>query len=335
MRNIFRIITPNVLIIFVFIISVVKISVEEYQAHTNQRNDTTIYRLNKYLQRMMRTPNDEVAPHANCVSACAQKFTESCFTLPLPEYARSSYSVDNNDTRVIPCLVHSMGPLTEELKSFSQSWVKCMPKECTFIHWEDDALSDFVSAHYPEYLELFSSAPASIIRFDMIRYLLLHFYGGIYRDIDYECMAPEHAFYLPHTANDSSAYDLKSIHIVGSPHAPEYVQNSLMASVKNHAFWIELMNDIQDIARTGWCVMGNDNNVLDVLASAGPRRLQKWVNIRRNNVNVLGIDAYYTASIPKSFARHHNRQSWTPDIPTFSRDDKKVGGKCAYNHYVC
>eukprot|EP00854_Cymbomonas_tetramitiformis_P028651 gene28651-35540_t len=144
-----------------------------------------------------------------------------------------------------------MGPLDETGVIFAQSWVRCMPKECSFIHWDDKALSDFVSVHYPEYIEMFSFAPVSVIKFDMFRYLLLHYYGGIYRDTDYECMAPEHTFYLPHTANVSDASNFKSVHVVGSPYAPEYVQNSLMASVKNHAFWIELMNDIQNLIRTG------------------------------------------------------------------------------------
>lgn len=334
MRNIFRTITPKCLIIFLFVVSIAKFSAE-YHAHANQRKNTTIYRLKEYLQwMMMRTT--EVVAHPNCVSACAQNFTESCFTLPLPEHARSSYSVVDHDKRVIPCLVHSMGPLNEDMKNFSQSWVKCMPRQCTFIHWKDNELSNFVSTHYPEYLELFSSAPASIIRFDIIRYLLLHFYGGIYRDADYECMAPEHTFFLPFTANDSSANESKSIHIVGSPHAPEYVQNSLMASVKNHAFWIEIMNDIQNIAKNGWCVVTKRyGGYLDVLASAGPRRLQKWVNIRREYVNILDIDAYYMTSTLQPFARHHNYQSWTSNIPTFSGHDNNAGGKCTYNRYVC
>lgn len=88
--------------------SVVKIS-EVFQANTHKRYDK-ISSFGEHLQRLVYT----TAPaHVTCDRACARTFTEKCFSLPLPEYALSSYLVDYNDKRKIPCIVHSMGPLDE------------------------------------------------------------------------------------------------------------------------------------------------------------------------------------------------------------------------------
>ena len=41
---------------------------------------------------------------------------------------------------------------------------------------------------HAEYRDVYNSYPYAVQRWDMIRYLILYEYGGIYADLDYECI---------------------------------------------------------------------------------------------------------------------------------------------------
>lgn len=47
---------------------------------------------------------------------------------------------------------------------------------------------DAFMAGHAEYRDVYNSYPYAVQRWDMIRYLILYEYGGIYADLDYECI---------------------------------------------------------------------------------------------------------------------------------------------------
>ena len=54
-----------------------------------------------------------------------------------------------------------------------------------FLEWREDRC--FMAGH-AEYRDVYNSYPYAVQRWDMIRYLILYEYGGIYADLDYECI---------------------------------------------------------------------------------------------------------------------------------------------------
>jgi hypothetical protein len=56
--------------------------------------------------------------------------------------------------------------------------------------WTLDDVRDLVARHYPEYLTLYDSYTAPIFRADVMRYFVLHHYGGVYVDLDMEAVRP-------------------------------------------------------------------------------------------------------------------------------------------------
>lgn len=60
--------------------------------------------------------------------------------------------------------------------------------------WYDDDIDKFVSEKYPQYYEQFKEITPHIKQIDAIRYLLMHYYGGIYTDMDAECIRPATKF---------------------------------------------------------------------------------------------------------------------------------------------
>ena len=47
---------------------------------------------------------------------------------------------------------------------------------------------DFVKTEWPQYWETYAIMPHPVMRADLFRYLILLRYGGIYTDVDTECM---------------------------------------------------------------------------------------------------------------------------------------------------
>lgn len=53
--------------------------------------------------------------------------------------------------------------------------------------WTDASSREFIAEHYSWFLPVFDSYPYAIQRADAIRYFVLHYYGGVYMDLDIGC----------------------------------------------------------------------------------------------------------------------------------------------------
>lgn len=54
----------------------------------------------------------------------------------------------------------------------------------TYKLWTDELALDFIKTHYPWFLPTYLGYKFDIQRADVIRYFVLHKYGGIYMDLD-------------------------------------------------------------------------------------------------------------------------------------------------------
>ncbi|MFZ2103704.1 MAG: glycosyltransferase, partial [Oricola sp.] len=70
-----------------------------------------------------------------------------------------------------------------------QSWVALNPG-WDYRLWTDDDLLVFVRDEFPDLLELYQSYPNPVQRADLARYMLLYRFGGVYADMDTDCLAP-------------------------------------------------------------------------------------------------------------------------------------------------
>ncbi|MGW9136562.1 glycosyltransferase [Streptomyces sp. NPDC055681] len=56
--------------------------------------------------------------------------------------------------------------------------------------WTDADNRAFLQEHYPWFLPVYDGYPEAIMRADAIRYFLLDHFGGLYVDLDFECLKP-------------------------------------------------------------------------------------------------------------------------------------------------
>ena len=91
--------------------------------------------------------------------------------------------------RIIHRTFHNRKVLTQKQKVIMATWEELNPNWKVVNHDDADCLR-LVENNYPSYLQLFNSFPKNVERADFFRYLVLYHYGGVYVDIDVECVVP-------------------------------------------------------------------------------------------------------------------------------------------------
>lgn len=73
------------------------------------------------------------------------------------------------------------------IKLWQESW-KSLNPDYEYTIWDDTDNLIFVEKHFPDFLKVYSSYEKNICRVDAVRYLYLQKYGGIYADLDFQCL---------------------------------------------------------------------------------------------------------------------------------------------------
>jgi len=130
--------------------------------------------------------------------------------------------------------------IPKAFKRYYPSWKRCFPQwEHKF--WTDEDNRNLVKQHYPWFLKIYDSFPKEIYRADVSRYFYLYHHGGIYTDMDNECLAPFEHLLINHTFvfGTISAVNRKT------PLPENYVQNSFMYSKPRQQFWLDVIKAIK------------------------------------------------------------------------------------------
>lgn len=156
------------------------------------------------------------------------------------------------------------------LQSAILSWRRIMPKWHYEFHSDADNLR-LVQARYPWLVPFFMRSSA-IQRADISRYMYMHAVGGVYADLDVELLQPLtpllRQLRRERGLNASVILGQEPLaHAVLLEYKPRQVCNAVLASVKGHPFWLEVLHRIAS-ARGGGT---------DPVGSTGPRLLERVV----------------------------------------------------------
>lgn len=181
----------------------------------------------------------------------------------------------------IPRLIHqvyedSSGP-PRELLALSESWQKCHPG-WEYILWKKDRIEYLLKEYYPEFVYLYHSFPRDIHRWDFIRYLILYEYGGLYVDMDYECLES-----LESILSKCDCYFGLEPHDHAKSHNKEFiVGNAFIASIPGHLFIKEIIDYINKNGKL-ICLQTSEYSVLE---STGPFLITRLYNNCRDKDRV-------------------------------------------------
>lgn len=120
---------------------------------------------------------------------------------------------------------------------------------CTAVHksedgwqhwlWTEDIATEWVHTQYPQLYQNYTSYAQTIQRSNILRYLVLHHYGGIYLDLDLTCRQPlDELLHAPFLTSSTSKW-------------PVGINNAFMLSRPQHPFLDHIIQDkrIQKRAR--------------------------------------------------------------------------------------
>jgi len=199
------------------------------------------------------------------------------------------HSINLSELRIIPRIIHHayLDGISEFERKVTQGvmnrsrYESCVREHPDWHHmfWEAPSADLLVKTRYPWFLETWQSYDRVVLKADALRYMLLHSFGGLYVDLDVECLAPA---------------DPTMIHgIVLQGTGSEGVTNFAMAGAPGHPFWIEILKVCRDHSvlvnpdipgfRTG-----ND----DPLIRTGPRAVRKAFELyfKRGPDGFMGIE---------------------------------------------
>lgn len=145
----------------------------------------------------------------------------------------------------IPKIIHQTWKskrIPDDWKECVQSWGKNNP-QWQYRLWTDEDNRNLIKRNYPDFLKTFDSYSYNIQRADAVRYFILYKYGGLYVDLDFECLRPIDDIVLNKTF--VIGYEPKK---QAECHGEEsLICNAFMASAPGHSFLHEIIKTLKTI----------------------------------------------------------------------------------------
>jgi mannosyltransferase OCH1-like enzyme len=157
------------------------------------------------------------------------------------------------------------GSLSYPYKKWIQSWTS-LNKNWIYMFWtdEDNLMLFQTNKQVMSFLSTYHHVGHPVARADFSRYAYLYVYGGIYADIDFECLRPfddlvrtMDAFLSAEPLDQTMALYNQS----------QVACNAIMGSRPGHPFWMEVLKKIRETVDKGLCTD-------DVVKCTGPRMVQ-------------------------------------------------------------
>lgn len=216
---------------------------------------------------------------------------------------------------MIPRLIHQTWKddrIPDRFVAWSEGWRARNPG-WQWTLWTDRMLLDFAWRHYPALLPTVCGYGTGVMRADAGRYMLLHHFGGVYCDLDTECLAPldsladEDRVVLCH---EPPSHWADQAPVRGQPFL---LFNGVMASPAGHTFWRHVLDLLPLTSGAG-----------DVLDATGPclltgayLRYPAPQQVRVDSCHLFcGADRDgivsppYRAQTAAPLARHHWAGTW-------------------------
>ncbi|WP_276089681.1 glycosyltransferase [Pedobacter sp. JY14-1] len=183
---------------------------------------------------------------------------------------------------MIPKIIHQTWKtkqIPEHFRLLKETWIKLHP-DWTYILWTDEDNRRFIQNHFPSFLEKFDSYPTNIQRVDAIRYFILYTMGGLYVDIDYECLQSVQSL----LENKSAVFGSEPAGHCMRFNMDMIVSNAFMACKKKDPFFELLCRSMEDT------IQQDTKTITSVLETTGPFKLSKLVAENRASFDISIIE---------------------------------------------
>lgn len=172
----------------------------------------------------------------------------------------------------------------ESLRRYHKGW--------DYRLWTDASMDRHVRTRHPDLYPVFVGMNRHIMRVDVFRYVLMHDFGGLYCDLDYEFVRPFN--YGDAEVLLSLEYDER----YGD--ADDQIANYVFASVPRHDFWRHILDDL--LARPPVAATPSD-----VCVVTGPKLLTRVFYANRDRYTGVELTAKPVLSPRRVHGRYERK----------------------------
>ncbi|GLE03096.1 hypothetical protein PINS_up011975 [Pythium insidiosum] len=223
---------------------------EEQTADANLANDTD-------ASTSTQQPLEPVQPQHIEYSQLNETHASASTSAPEPT-AEPTLAAERplNSTSVkIPHIIHQMWKTNTQIPSRFQPWIRSWVDKhpgWQYVFWTfEDQVALFESL-YPKYLPIVRNLTMVSVS-DMARYAALHHYGGLYVDLDFECLKP---FDQLHRDNDAFlSYEPGPHAVLLENSVTPAICNAILASAPGNPFWLQVLENIYVAWKNGASVL--------------------------------------------------------------------------------
>lgn len=154
-----------------------------------------------------------------------------------------------------------------------------------YVLWTDEMNRNFIKEYFSFFLPIYDSYEANIQRVDAVRYFILYKYGGVYVDMDFECLAN----ISPILGNATCVFGKEPIEHCETHKKSLIISNAFMGAIPGSDFLDLLCKEL-----------GQDNSINDhpndrILETTGPFMLSRLYNgyDRKEEISLLEADLIY------------------------------------------
>ena len=219
---------------------------------------------------------------------------------------------------MIPSILHQIYFSHQKNQSMPWQWNTLSKKSRKYLkhwyyyNWDFEKAISFVKENYPEHAIFFKNNEyEAVIQSDIFRYIVLYHYGGWYMDFDCE---------ITHSLDEWNIYDiiLPLSRDEDDRYQPENmlrIGNAVLASKKNHPFWLLLLSKIKNKANIE---QQQQNHTDAVVAFSGPWILSKAyhsLTAKEKKSIYLPKRKHFHSPIPHpTLPKHYKQLKYDTDI---------------------
>lgn len=196
----------------------------------------------------------------------------------------------------IPKTIHqiwySEKPMPEVFLPLIDSWREFNPNY-NYILWKKCEVDDLIRNHYSDKQSIFNDVLYDIQKVDIARYLILDYTGGVYIDLDYECLKP-----IDDLINKKNLCLVLEPKDHGKVDDQQVIGNAFMASEKMHPLVRLLIKNVFARLQKRVCLQDAElhDKFLYVLNSTGPYLLTKVLKAFELNSDFSANDIHLLPS---------------------------------------
>jgi hypothetical protein len=160
----------------------------------------------------------------------------------------------DKNTTVIPKIIWqtyecSYDELPDLAKSYTQTWKNKNPNYEYRYFSNEDRRKFIVSLGDKEWIDLYDASPLGVIKAEIFRYLVIYEFGGIYVDMDTECISPIDSWIYGKDNKDYSCIFSPE----GNPEYPMCMCNFAFASEAKHPIFKKIIeNHKENLKSAEW-----------------------------------------------------------------------------------